>query len=243
MGIQSTIKSMLEQRGYTFGRHPLSRFFRDHDFDVILDVGANRGQYASELRKKYGYTKRIVSFEPMKKAFELLQQEMGSDPAWSGRNWALGAESGEQSINIAGNSASSSLLDMLPAHSEAAPSSVYVDSETTQVRSLDEVFSEFVEPGKVTLLKVDTQGYEMEVLKGASSSLSKVTALQIELSLTPLYDGAPLFENVVAHVRGQGFLPHWFLPGLRNQASHQQLQMDGLFVREEFIQKFGSELQ
>ena len=79
----------------------------------------------------------------------------------------------------------------------------------------------------------------MEVLKGAANSLPKVAALQLELSLTPLYDGAPLFENIVAHVRSEGFAPYWFLPGLRNRASHQQLQMDGLFVREEFIQKFG----
>lgn len=229
---------MLEQRGYTFGRHPLSRFFRDHDFDVILDVGANRGQYASELRKKYGYTKRIVSFEPMKKAFDSLTKKMGDDPNWVGKNWALGAESGEQAINIAGNSASSSMLGMLPAHTAAVPGSTYVDSEIAKVCTLDEAFSDFVDPGKTTLLKVDTQGYEMEVLKGASGSLSKIAALQLELSLTPLYEGAPLFENVVAHVRAEGFVPYWFMPGFWNSTSHQQLQMDGLFVREEFIQKF-----
>ena len=237
MSIQASIKSALEKRGYTFGRHPLGRFFQEHDFDVILDVGANRGQYASELREKFGYKNRIVSFEPMKKAFELLTQEMGDDSAWIGKNWALGSESGEQSINIAGNSASSSMLDILPAHTKAAPRSAYVDSETTKVCTLDEVLSEFVEPEQTTLLKVDTQGYEMEVLKGASNSLSKIAALQIELSLTPLYDGAPLFENVVAHVRTAGFVPYWFLPGFWNPASHQQLQMDGLFVREEFVQR------
>ena len=126
MSIKSAIKSALERRGYTFGRHPMNRFFRDHDFDVVLDVGANRGQYASELRKKFSYTNRIVSFEPMKKAFELLTRKMGDDPSWVGKNWALGAESGEQVINIAGNSASSSLLGMLPAHSDVVPGSAYV---------------------------------------------------------------------------------------------------------------------
>ena len=225
----------MEKRGFTICRSPLHRFFSDHRFDVVLDVGANRGQYASELRKDIGYTNRIISFEPMSEAYGLLCKQMQNDSKWTGKNWALGETKGEQEINIAGNSASSSLFDMLPSHKEVLPHSEYVNSETIQVRALDDEISEFTNEGETILLKIDTQGFELNVLKGTAKSLANVAALQLEISLSPLYDGAPLIEDIVAYTRQAGFVPYWFFPGFWNSKTHQQLQVEGLFVREQFL--------
>ena len=82
---------------------------------------------------------------------------------------------------------------------------------------------------------MDTQGFELEVLLGATESLQKIAALQLEISLLPLYEGAPLIEDIVSHVRAAGFVPFWFLPGFWNPKTHQQLQLDGLFVRSDLI--------
>ena len=233
--IKGLIKKALESKGFTIVRHPIPRFFGDLNFDVILDVGANRGQYAMELREGVGFTKKIVSFEPMSAAFSQLSNQMQGDPKWEGRNWAMGREKGTQEINIAGNSASSSLLDMLPAHSDVATGSKYVGKEEIEVRVIDQEFSNFVEEGQQVLLKVDTQGFELEVLLGAAQSLPKIAALQLEISLQPLYEGSPLLEDIVSHVRSAGFVPFWFLPGFWNVKNHQQLQLDGLFVRSDLL--------
>ena len=233
--IKRLVKKALESKGFTIVRHPIPRFFGDLDFDVVLDVGANRGQYGMGLRRDAGFAKKIVSFEPMSDAFSQLSEQMKPDPQWEGKNWAMGRTRGIQEINVAGNSASSSLLDMLPSHSDVVSGSQYVGKEEIEVRVLDEEFSNFVLEGQQVLLKIDTQGYELEVLLGAAESLNKIAALQLEISLSPLYDGAPLLEDIVSHVRAAGFVPFWFLPGFWNPASHQQLQVDGLFVRKELV--------
>ncbi len=233
--IKSLIKRVLESQGFTIVRHPIPTFFSELDFDVVLDVGANRGQYAIELRKNAGFTKKIVSFEPMSDAYHQLSEQMRGDTKWEGRNWAMGRERGTQEINIAGNSASSSLLDMLPTHSDVVTGSRYVAKEEIEVHVLDQEFSNFTEEGQQVLLKVDTQGFELEVLLGATESLQKIAALQLEISLLPLYEGAPLIEDIVSHVRAAGFVPFWFLPGFWNPKTHQQLQLDGLFVRSDLI--------
>jgi len=243
INFRTRIRRFMERRGYTYGRNPMRRFFLDHDFDTVLDVGANRGQYATELREYWSYENKIVSFEPMSQAYSMLCEQMQGDDRWQGKNWALGESKTEQTINIAGNSASSSLLGMTKAHTDVLPHSEYVGKETIEVRALDDEFADLVPQGDKVLLKVDTQGYELEVLKGATQSLKHIAALQLEISLSPLYDGAPLVEDVVGHARQAGFVPYWFLPGFWNTKTHQQLQIEGLFVREDFAKTLGLDNQ
>lgn len=232
MTLRSFLQQSLLKRGYSLTRNPVHRFFDSHNFDVILDVGANRGQYATQLRKDFGFRNRIVSFEPMKTAFDQLCNQMGNDSRWTGHHCGLGRESGTQTINIAGNSASSSMFEMLSSHTDVLPGSAYVSTEEIDVRKLDDEFDSLVAKDEKVLLKIDTQGFEMEVLLGAARSLANVSALQLELSLSPLYKEAPLFEEVIAHVRSLGFVPYWFTQGFWNFKTHQLLQMDGFFIRQ-----------
>ena len=138
---------------------------------LVLDVGANAGQYARQLRRG-GYQHRIVSFEPQSSAFATCCRS--APPATrSGVHMhvALSDVDGTAQINLAGNSLSSSLLGMLPTHAESAPESTYVGSESVTTRRLDGLLPGLAPVVTATYLKIDTQGSELKVLHGAGAAL------------------------------------------------------------------------
>jgi FkbM family methyltransferase len=198
---------------------------------VVLDVGANAGQFGETLRAA-GYLGRIASIEPLASAHALLQLRAAQDGNWFvAPRMALGAEAGEATINIAANSHSSSLLPMMGAHLAAAPHSKYVGEERVPVRRLDEVFDELV-LGQRCLLKIDVQGFEAQVLAGARESLAKIVALQIEMSLIECYEGEAGFLELLADIRGRGFALHSITPAFTDTRTGQLLQADCFFVRQ-----------
>jgi len=200
--------------------------------EVVLDVCANVGQYALDLRDT-GYKQLIVSFEPLTGAFAVLQARAHSDPHWSVFNMALGAADGEADINISENSASSSLLRMLETHVHYAPASRYVSREHVRVKTLDTAASEVVSSEKRVLLKLDTQGYEHRVLEGATSFLQQVHLIECELSLVPLYEGQYLFLDMISLLDRYGFKPVHFDAGFGDPTTGYCLQVDGIFARSE----------
>ena len=148
--------------------------------DTVLDVGANRGQFGGELRTAVGYQGRIVSFEPLAGAFTQLREKAARFPGWETHNYALGDAPGQAEINVADNSHSSSILDILPAHLKSAPDSRYIGRETITIKTLDSVFSEVCANSRNIYLKIDTQGFESKVLKGAENSLPRIRTVQME---------------------------------------------------------------
>ncbi len=225
------IHKFLNKKGYEIIQYPILDFFSRCAFDVILDVGANTGEFGCELRRRFSYRSKIVSFEPLTSAFQQLQKTALKDKDWTACNYALGSSDGSFPINVANNSVSSSFLSMLPRHTEAAPHSHTVNVEEAQVKRLDSIFNNFCNGTESILLKIDTQGFELEVLKGAEGSLYRIKAIQLELNLTPLYENAPLAEEVISYLRSHGFSPFWFTNGFRDPGTSQLLQMDGYFLR------------
>jgi FkbM family methyltransferase len=201
-----------------------------HDVRLVLDVGANAGQYARLLRRG-GYTHRIVSFEPQSSAFEVLRNRAVRDPNWSAMNLALSDADGTARFNVAGNSLSSSLLGMLPAHSESAPESSYVGHEAVTTRRLDGLLQTLAIEGTAVYLKVDTQGSELKVLLGAGAALRLIDTLELELSLVPLYQGAPLFADMLAWLAERGYELVGLEPAFSDPRSGRLLQADGFFHR------------
>jgi FkbM family methyltransferase len=206
--------------------HLLSRF----GVTVVIDVGANAGQYALEARR-IGYRGRIVSFEPLSTAFAALKSLAAADPAWRAVNLALGDHPGEAVLNVAANSWSSSLRPMLDAHLSAAPESAYVASETVAVERLDAVFDRYVQPGDRVWLKVDTQGHEHEVLAGAGAVLDRIDTIQLEMSAVQMYQGEVPFLDMYRQVESMGYACVHLEPGLVDPASERLLQLDGYFHR------------
>jgi FkbM family methyltransferase len=203
-----------------------------HEIDLVLDVGANSGQYAQSLRRS-GYRGRILSFEPLQEAWERCRMRASSDPLWTvAPRMALGSAEGAIEIHVADNSFSSSILPMRDSHRAAAPGSAYVGTQTVDLRRLDRAAASDVAGAKRPFLKLDTQGYEREILTGATGILNRVRGVQVEMSLTSLYEGAPSFEELLALLEEMNLRPWAILPGFTDQTSGRMLQVDGLFFRE-----------
>ena len=199
--------------------------------DTVLDVGANTGGFGLELRQTIGYRQRLVSFEPVSTAFEKLQRNASGDPQWKVLPCALGDTNESRQIHVSGNSTSSSMLDMLPLHVEKAPESRYTKDETIQVKTLDSLFESVCADAKNIYLKIDTQGFEGRVLKGAERSLPHIATVQIEMSLAPMYAGEMSFGDLYGwmHERRYGLVS--VEPGFVDLETGQVLQVDGVFHR------------
>jgi len=210
----------------------VTAFLRNLDIDLVIDVGANEGQYARGLRS-CGYDGRIVSFEPVKAAYDVAAAHSRSDARWEVENLALGGNAGTSLIHVAANDAqSSSLLPMLARHEEAAPHAKYVDAQEVLVRRLDDALPTPWLGSTRAFLKIDTQGYESEVLLGAPQLLSgAVQGLQVELSLVPLYEEGPLYLDLIELLATRGFRMAQVIPGFSDPVTGEMLQFDGVFVR------------
>jgi FkbM family methyltransferase len=205
-----------------------------HRVNVVLDIGANSGQYGSGLRAA-GFTGRIVSFEPLSSAFSLLERSAAADPLWECHHSALGDSDGTVSINVAGNDGeSSSVLPMLKSHQDAYPPANYVGTEEVPIHRLDSLASEILRPNDVAYLKIDVQGFEKQVLAGAEATVrDRCVGMQLELSFLPLYEGGMLIREALDVAYGLGFAPTGFRPVFIDMRNGRMLQGDGIFFRED----------
>jgi FkbM family methyltransferase len=202
-----------------------------HSINLLFDVGANEGQYA-QLMRTIGYTGRIVSFEPLSSAFPILAARAKQDNAWEAVHMAIGDEDGEVEINIAANSQSSSILDMLPSHVQAAPDSSYIGREKVPIARIDSIARRYYREGDNLFLKVDTQGFERKVIEGASATLEAVRGIQLEMSIVELYQGEDTFIDMIAWLQQKGYELHSLEPGFREPNTGRLLQVDGIFFRK-----------
>lgn len=240
MSIKSKIRLLMRKFGIDIARYNTSQSeeariyaqLSHNAVDCVLDVGANDGGYGKFLRSA-GFKGTIVSFEPQAAAHRKLLQASRSDPFWHvAAPMALGGSQSVLEINLAGNSASSSLLAMLPSHAEAAPSSKYTGKEKVEVRRLDDVDLSAIRDAKKIFLKIDTQGYEKPVLLGSTGLIDRVVGVQLEMSVIPLYDGQALYPELSAWLDEAGFELWGILPGFMNQTTGRMLQFDGIFFRK-----------
>jgi FkbM family methyltransferase len=212
-----------------------SRLLAERHVDLVLDVGANAGQYGQSLRES-GYRARIVSFEPLSAAYEALEARAGYDPLWECQRLGLGNVDGSAEMNVAGNSASSSLLPMRERHVQALPRSAYVGTETVPLSRLDSLSLNLAATAN-TMLKLDVQGYEQAVLEGAQQSLRHVGIVETELSLVELYEGQPLLREMVNCLYGLGYDLTSLEPGFHDPATGRILQFDGVFLRRDDLKE------
>jgi FkbM family methyltransferase len=213
-----------------------SRWIERLGIDLVVDVGANEGQFVGWMRDR-GYAGRILSFEPQAAAFRACQRRWGGDAGWAGLQLALGEAPGRLEMQVAGNSVSSSLLPMMHSHVAALPESAVVTTETVEVARLDAAIAPHLDGARRLFLKVDTQGYELPVLRGAAGILDRVAFLEIELSLVPLYEGQSLLPETVQAIQRLGFTPVWLEQGFSDERALRMLQMDGLFVRDGLLEQ------
>jgi FkbM family methyltransferase len=238
MDIKGAIQRLIRRTGLDLHRYncrldPVwrrQRLLSNYGVHLVLDVGANEGQYVRLLRRG-GYRGRIVSFEPQSAAFRRLEANADRDGKWTAINLALSDADATTQFNLAANSASSSLLGMLPTHADAAPESVYVGTETITARRLEGLFDDLAPPGTGIYMKVDTQGTELKVLEGTGSALGRIDSLELELSLVPLYEGGPLFAEMLEWLSSRGYELVGLEAGFSDPRTGRLLQVDGIFHR------------
>ncbi|MFD7443120.1 FkbM family methyltransferase [Streptomyces sp. NPDC059909] len=208
------------------------QLMRHSGADVVLDVGANRGQYGEMLRR-FGYQGRIVSFEPLRGPFDALRRRAHADPLWTALPHALGDERTTVTVNVAGNNGlSSSVLPMLPRHTEGCPDSRYVGRQEAEQYRLDVLWPQVAGPEDNVFLKLDVQGYEEAVLRGAGDFVGRCCGLQLEVSCVPLYEGGLLFEQALNLVQNRyGLTLMAVVPGFTDRRTGQMLQCDVVFLR------------
>lgn len=201
------------------------------NIDMVFDIGANEGQFGQELRAG-GYSGQIVSVEPMASAHARLSQVSQGSVGWHVHpRCAVGDKTGVIDLNIAGNSVSSSVLPMLVAHSKAAPESVYQGKESVPLATLDLIVPKYIGQASASLLKIDTQGYEWQVLDGAKAILPAVRGILMEVSLISLYEGQHLWRESIERLESEGFTLWALEPVFVDSANGRTLQMDALFFR------------
>jgi FkbM family methyltransferase len=193
--------------------------------NCVVDVGANKGSYGAMLRR-VGYRGRIVSFEPLASAFASLQEASRGDDHWLALNLALGNDDSRMTINRMASSVFSSFLN--PSKFGDARFSDRIEpvaQEDVRMTTLSHVWPEVVEGIRKprVLLKLDTQGLDLEVFKGAAENLNQVLALQSELSLKPIYEDMPDFITALTEFRQHGFEVTGFYLVTRDKKSPKKL--------------------
>jgi FkbM family methyltransferase len=219
---KDSVKAFVRRFGYdilpypTLGSLPahLRALFHARRITCVLDVGAHRGEYGRLLRDA-GYRGDIVSFEPVMAQYQRLSVARGRDRRWHTHNLALGSERGSAEITVTSNSLLSSFLTLNEFGREAFNYGVLHDRvETVRVERLDDIF-DTVTGGmrnQGVHLKLDTQGWDLEVIKGASKCLPRIQTLQLELSIKPIYAGMPDFFQSITMLNRLGFATTGLFP-------------------------------
>ncbi|HEY5960921.1 MAG TPA: FkbM family methyltransferase [Polyangiaceae bacterium] len=207
------------------------RWFEEFAPRTILDVGANEGQFASSMRQVFPDAK-IYSFEPLSQTFARLSERFRSDGRLQAMNFALGSRDEEGTINRCDFSASSSLLQMSRAHKDAYPHTAHHTPEKIQQRRLDSLVADHsVVLEAPVFLKMDVQGFELEVLNGANDTVSKVSSVMTEVSFVELYNGQPLADDVFKALERFGFKFKYMSAISTHPITNRPLFGDAFFVR------------
>lgn len=184
-------------------------------FDTAVDVGAHVGEYAYRLRHVAGFAGPIVSFEPDPPSLALARERMAGDAAWTGVPLALGRVSEKRVLHVHARSDFSSFRSMTDYGDELWGQEVVREVEVDVAR-LDDVADRYLSPGARVLLKVDTQGFDVDVIDGGRQTVADhVVALQVEVPIRNLYEDAPSLPEMVDLVHDLGFDVTWISPVAR----------------------------
>jgi FkbM family methyltransferase len=207
-------------------KHPgIADFLAQRKVQVVYDIGANVGQFGLAVRRR-GYAGKIVSFEPVSYVFEELKHLAQRDGNWEVARYAVGSENGSAQINVSRNSQFSSIKPLAERSSTTDADSAFTSSESVEVRPLDDL----VGANGPYFIKIDTQGFEREVLAGGPKALAGATGVLLELPVINIYDDVWTLHEAVGHMREIGFIPSQFEPVGHHQSDPMAaIEFDCLF--------------
>jgi FkbM family methyltransferase len=213
--IKDIVRTAATRLGCAMGRLPgveligphLRTLFSTLDIDCVLDVGAHHGGFARFLRN-IGYRGSIISFEPVPENYRVLCAAAQRDPKWRAVPVALGDRDAAASFNVAHISQFSSFLEPSTYSREQFGVASGTDRViSVEMRRLSSILDELVgnPESHRFFLKMDTQGYDMNVLEGAGSSLEFVRGIQTEISVKAIYEKMISYDVAIARLQALGF--------------------------------------
>jgi FkbM family methyltransferase len=216
---------------YVRSRDSMHRVLNKLSIDCVIDVGANHGQFGQWLRD-IGYKGWIVSFEPVRAVFEDLAKQAEALPPWRVFQYALGSRDGKAEINVNVHDVLTSFLD--PKVTEKIPWTQVANIETVEIRRLDSILDDCIAdiPSPHLYLKLDTQGYDAEVLHGAEGVLNRILAVQTEISFIPIYEHMPALSDSLPEFERRGFSVVDFMPVVRDVDDLLMMEMDCILARK-----------
>lgn len=206
----------------------LSNLLPELGVNCVIDVGANEGQFGRLLRD-IGYRHRIVSLEPVRTTHAMLAEAAAGDRDWTTLQMALGAVPGRMPINISESTAFVSFRQASDYGRSQFPTRISADhTEEVEVSTLDAMWPRFVDgiAAPVVYLKLDTQGYDLEVLKGGARSVPRIAGLQCELAVKHIYEEVPDYLHVLGVLRDMGFELTGLYPITREPRELSIIEMD-----------------
>ncbi|MBC9715303.1 FkbM family methyltransferase [Streptomyces sp. TRM66268-LWL] len=213
--------------------HHVAGILDKYEVNCVFDVGANAGQYAKRLRRS-GYKGRIVSFEPVPLTFERLREAAANDPDWLVHNYALGSEEGTSTIHIDWKTMNSLLP---PSDYGRGRYKRFKNGRTEEitVRRLDAVIDEALDgiAAPCPYLKMDTQGFDLQVFEGGGKRIDEFVGLQSEIAPLRLYEGSPAMAESIAAYESRGFGITGMYPVTREPATGRVVEFDCVMVRPE----------
>jgi FkbM family methyltransferase len=206
-------------------------WIQNYGIRTILDIGADQGEVALELHRILPEA-ALYAFEPLPDRFRRLQKRLSGLPRHQCLALALASAPGTLTMQRNEFSPSSSLLELTEAHRSAFPFAAHTSSVEVKVETLDRATSNLLLEPPI-LVKVDVQGYEDQVLAGASRVLRTTKVLIVELSFVELYAGQPLFGEMCDRLRGMGFTYEGAWDQLRDPRDGRILQQDAIFINQQ----------
>ncbi len=233
--MKTFLKRILRSYGLNFRRydptHDLAELLRLYRVETVFDAGANVGMSGRYFRN-LGFTGKIVSFEPVRRYYEMLAREAAGDPLWTCEQAALAEAEGEQEINVSGGAgAASSFLKQTGTTWASAPELAYLGRELVLVTTVDRAALEHYPEGDRLFLKLDVQGYERRVLEGAMRTISRIVGLRVELSVSRCYENEPSMFEMMDYLYGLGFRLCAVDEAWSDRRTREVFQLDAVLFR------------
>jgi FkbM family methyltransferase len=192
----------------------IKRLLRSGEINVVLDVGAYRGDYCKMLRERVGYDGMIVSFEPSADSFRFLKATMNDDSGWRGFGIGLSDKNTVATLNrYPGREMFNSVHTLRKEDAQSYNVNLAKRfSEKIRLRTIDTLWGEITEgiSSPRVFMKMDTQGHDIAVIRGATGHLRFFCGIQSELPVIEIYDGMTPMHEALAFYRKLGFVPMGF---------------------------------
>jgi FkbM family methyltransferase len=222
------------KKSHSINSH-LKNLFDLYQIDLIIDVGANKGQFG-QLIRKLGYKGDILSFEPVLSSFELLKDRAKNDPRWKVFQLGLGDKKDQREINTFKSSDFSSLLAPNAKGKELFDKIREGSKELIEINTLDNILLDLkISKTRKTFLKMDTQGYDMHVFSGAKNSIDSIAALLSEISITQIYDGMTNYHNALMEFERNGYVVSALFPVSHDENDLSVIELDCVMIKKNIL--------